>query len=131
MLEEDHRVIIPDRLDHQALGFVRRRRYDAFQSGYMGENRVQALRVLSCGTKARAKHGANYHWSHRLASENITEFRRLIENLVKANSQEIDKHKFRHRSQAASCCSNGCTDKGRFGNWRIKDAVSKLPVQSF
>ena len=55
VLEEDHRVVVADRLDQQALGVVGVRRHDDLQPRDVGEDRVQRLRVLRRRADARRR----------------------------------------------------------------------------
>ena len=55
VLEEDHRVVVADGLDEQALGVVGRRGHDDLQPRDVGEDRVQRLRVLRGRADARRR----------------------------------------------------------------------------
>ena len=54
LLEEDHRVVVLDRRGEQALGVVRVRRHHDDEAGDVGEERLEALRVLRAEAHAAA-----------------------------------------------------------------------------
>ena len=50
--------------------------------------------MLRCSPQTRSDHGTDNDRCFSLPSKHITEFRSLIENLVKTDSHEIDEHEF-------------------------------------
>ena len=59
VLDEDHRVRVLDRGAQQAVGVGRRRRHDDGEAGDVGEQRLEALRVLAARRPPGAELGAH------------------------------------------------------------------------
>ena len=99
MFAEDHGVIIADRRGEQTLGVGGISRGHHFDARYRGQQRVKDLRVLRARAGAGADHGADHHRRARLAAKHIAELGNLIQNLVKAYAQKIDKHELCNGAQ--------------------------------
>ncbi len=124
MLEEDHRIVVADRLNEQALRFVWRRGNDDLEAGDVGEHRVEALAVLAGGTETRAVHGADHHGCSRLAAEHVAEFGGLVENLVEADTHEINEHQVGDGAEASRGGAGGSAYERAFGDGCVQDAVA-------
>ena len=81
-LEEDHRVVVLDRRDQQALGVVRVRHDDRLQAGHVGEQRLGALRVGLPAEDAAAGRHADRERRGEVAGRAVAQARRLGHDLV-------------------------------------------------
>ena len=64
VLEEDHRIVVADRLDQQALGLIgARTAVTHLQARDMGEDRIEALAVLGGGAEAGAVSWCGSPWA--------------------------------------------------------------------
>ena len=124
MLAEDHRIVVADRLDQQALGVIGVRRADDLQPGNMGEERGQHLRMLGRGAEAGADHGADDHRRLGLAAEHVFELGGLVEDLVEADAHEVDEHEFGDRPHAAGRGADRGADIGRFRKRRVEQPAA-------
>ena len=97
----------------------------------MGKQGIEALGVLGSGAKAGPIHSADHDGRFGLAAEHVTELRRLVENLVKTHAHEVDEHELAHRAQACGSGTNCGTDKARFADRGVHDAIAVFAVQAF
>ncbi len=98
MLEEDHRVVVPDGRGEQALGVVGGRRGDHDQAGDVREPRLEALRMLRGEAHARARHRQHRDRQLRRAAEHEAHLRHLVGDLVHALADEVHEHQVDDRT---------------------------------
>ena len=123
MLEEDHRIVVADRLDQETLGLIGVGRQHHLQPRDVGEHRVEALAVLRGGAEAGAVHGADHQRGHRLAAEHVAELGRLVEDLVEADPHEVDEHQFDDRAEPGGRGARRGADERDLGEMRVEHAV--------
>ena len=90
----------------------------------MGEQRIEALRMLGGRAEARAIHGANDDGRHRLAAEHVAELGGLIEYLVEADAHEIDEHQVGDRPKPGRGGADRGADERRLGDRRVEHPVA-------
>ena len=124
VFEHDDRIVVPDRLDHQALRLVRVGRQHDLEARDVGEEGIEALRVLRRRAETGAVHGADDHRGHRLAAEHVAELGGLIEDLVETDAHEIDEHQVGDRPQPGRGGADRSADEGQFGDWRVEHPLA-------
>ena len=86
--------------DEKPFGIVRGSGHHRLESRYVCEDRVETFRVLGRGPKACSDHRADDHRHLSLAAKHVTQFGTLVEDLIKAYTQEVNEHQFRDRAQS-------------------------------
>ena len=129
VLQEDHRIVVADRLDQQPLRVIGAGGDHHLQPGDMGEDRIQRLAVLRARAGAGAVGGADDQRRGRAAAEHVAEFGRLIHDLVQADAEEIDEHDFRHRPQPGHRGPCGRADEPALADGRVQHAFGAEPPQ--
>ena len=130
VLAKNHRVVVPDRLDQQALGVVRRAWAHHLEPRNVREQRREHLAVLRCRAKTGTDHGADHHRRFGLAAKHVAEFGRLVEDLVKAHAHEVDEHQLGNRAHAAGRSADGRAHVGALGQRGVKQPVAMFGVQA-
>ena len=130
VLKDQYRVIIADRLLHQALGIICRGRADYFQAGAVDEIALQRLGVL-CAAVGRAAGCTHDHgYMHRTAGH-IAHLGSLIYQLIHHAEQEVAILQIGYRAHAVH--GGAYTDAGDqdLGDGRIDaaDLADILPLQ--
>src|SRR5580693_433792 len=129
---EDHRVVVADRLDQQALGVIGIGRHDAFEPRHRGEDVVEALRVLRRGAAPGADHCADDERRLGLAAEHVAELGRLIEDLVEADAEKIAEHQLGDRAQPGDRGAGGGSHDRRLGDRGVDDpALAEFAKEPF
>ena len=130
MLAEDDGIVVADGLHQQSLGIIGVGRADDLQSGNVGEDRGEHLRMLGGRAEPGPDHGADDHRRLGLAAEHVFEFGGLIENLVEADAHEVDEHQFGDRTHAAGGGADRGAHIGRFRQRRIHQSLTVLGVET-
>ena len=76
--------------------------HDDPQARDVGEHRLEALRVLGAGAAARAGLGAEDDRALQRAAGHVGQLRRLVEDRVQADADEVHEHDLDDRPQAPS-----------------------------
>ena len=126
VLEEDHRVVVPDRRREQALGVGRGGRHHALQPRHVREHRIVAAGVLAGGSEAGADHRPDHHRHLCLASEHVAELGALVEDLVHAHAEEVDEHELGHRPEPCGGRADRRADETRLRDRCVQDALAPV-----
>ncbi len=121
-LQEDHRIVVLDRRDEQALGVVGRGRDHRLDAGDMGEQRLGALAVRLAAEDAAAVRRADGDRHGEIAGRAIADARRLRHDLVEAGIDVIGELHFHHGAQAVGAHADGGGDDAAFRDRRIEGA---------
>ena len=106
----------------QAVGVGRRRGHDDAQARDVGEQGLQALRVLASRGAPGAELGPDGQRHLRGAAGHEGQFRRLVEQLVEADAQEVEVHQLDHGSHAGHRRTDPEPDDRRLGDRRVAHA---------
>ena len=128
VLDEDHRVGIADGLDQQVMGVGDRSRHHDLQAGDVGEHRLERLGVLGAGAAARPRLGPEDDRDRERAGGHVAELRRLVEDRVQADPDEVHEHDLDDRPQAGHRRADGGADVAHLADRRIQDTVGTEPV---
>ena len=96
--KKEHRVLVSNCSEQQALGIVGIGWHHNFQPGKGCHNLVHGLAVLGGRTKAGACGETNDQRTGRLAAKHVAELADLVNDLVHAHADEISKHDLSHRA---------------------------------
>ena len=116
MFTENNRVIVANRGRQQALcigGICWRHHFDTRNGG---EQRIKNLRVLRARSGAGTDHRSDHHRCSCLTAKHITKLRNLIQDLIEADAQKIDKHELCYRTQPCQRRATRRTYNGRLSN---------------
>ena len=100
MLQEHHRVVVPDGSLQQALGVRRRGGADHLQSRNVGEQGLQTLGVLAGVPPSRAHGRPEHNGDFHLSAGHIPQLGSLVHNRVQADGDKIVVHPLHHRTHA-------------------------------
>ena len=130
VLDEDDRVRVLDRGAEQAVGVGRRRRHDDAQAGDVGEQRLEALRVLAARRAPGAELGAHGQRHLGRPAGHERQLGRLVEQLVEADADEVEVHELDHRAHPGHGRADAEAHDRRLGDRRVADAVAEPVVQA-
>ena len=99
-LEKDHRVVVLDRGDQQALGVVGVGRHHGAQAADMREQRLRALAVGLAAVDAAAAGHADRDRRGEVAGRAVAQARRLGDDLVGGRVEVVGELDLDHRAQA-------------------------------
>ena len=128
--EEQHRVVIVNGAQQQALGVIGIGGNHHFQARERGHHLVHALAVLARGAEAATAGEADHRRAARFAAEHVAELGHLVDDLVHAYADKIGEHDFRHRAQAHQGGARRGADNGRLGDGRVDAAIRPFPVDA-
>ena len=120
--EEDHRVVILDRGDQQALGIIGVRGDDHLEPGRMGETGLGRLRMGLAAKDAAARGHSDHHRAGELPGRAIAHPRRFLGDLVIGGKDVIGELDFHARPQAIGRHADRDPHDAAFGNRRVKAA---------
>ena len=126
VLDEDHRVRVLDRGTQQAVGVGRRRRHDDGQPGDVREQRLEALRVLAARRAPGAELGPHGQRHLGGAAGHERQLRRLVEQLVEADAEEVEVHHLDDRAHAGHRRADAEPDDRRLRDRRVAHPVAEL-----
>ena len=92
VLDEDDRVRVGDRGREQAGGIGRGARHHHLQPGHVRQPGLEALRVLRAAALARAALRPQHERHRQLAAGHEVRLRRLVDELVERERDEVDEH---------------------------------------
>ncbi len=124
VLEDQHRVRIVDRREQQALGVVRRRRLHDLEARHVREPRFEALAVLRRGAGARAARQPHDHRHARLAAEHEADLRRLVDDLLHRQRDEIRELDLEHRPHAGQRGADRRAGDAQLADRRVDHALA-------
>ncbi len=130
VLDEHHRVGILDGGPQQAVGVGRRRRHDDGEARDVGEQRLEALGVLAARRAAGAELGAHGQRHLGGAAGHERQLRRLVEQLVEADAEEVDVHELDHRAHSGHRRAHAEPHDGRLGDRRVAHPVAEPVAQA-
>ena len=130
VLDEDHRVGVLDRRPQQAVGVRRGRRHDDAEPGDVGEQRLEALGVLAARRPAGAELGADGQRHLRRAAGHERQLRRLVEQLVEADADEVEVHQLDHRPHAGHRRADAEAHDRRLRDRRVPHPVAEPVAQA-
>ena len=100
VLDEDDRVGVGDRAREQAGGVGGGARHRHLQAGHVRQPGLEALRVLRAAALPRAALRPHDERHRQLAARHEVRLRRLVDELVERERDEVDEHDLDHRSQS-------------------------------
>ena len=129
MLQEHHRIVIPDGCLQKALGVRRRGGADHLQPGNMGKQGLQTLGMLT-GVAASRAHGCpEYHRNFYLAAGHVPKLRRLVHHRVQTDGDEIIVHPLHYRPQAPHGGAYRHAGEAGFADGRVNHPVGAELLQ--
>ncbi len=120
--QENHRVVVLDRGDQQALGVVGIRRHHRAQAADVGEHRFRALAVGLAAVDAAAARHADRQGRGEIAGRAVAQARRFGDDLVGRRIKIIGELDLDHRAQAIGAHADRGADDAAFGNRRVEHA---------
>ena len=123
VLQEDHRVVVPDRRLQQALAVRRGVGRDHLQTGHVVEPRLQGLAVLRRLAAARADGHPDDQRHVHLAAEHIAHFCRHIHDLVHGQGDPVAEHDLHHRPKPGSRRAHAHAGEGGLGDGGVDHPV--------
>ncbi len=124
-----HRVVVPDRRRHQALGVGWVARYDDLHAGKVGEGAPEALRVLgSVGVPAADGRGQD-HGDLDVAAGLVVDLGHVVVDLVEADAEEVGEHQLDDGTHALGRRADAEADEGRLRDRRVEDPIRPEPVE--
>ena len=130
VLDEDHRVGVLDGRPQQAVGVGRRRGHDDGQARDVGQQGLEALRVLAARGPAGAELGP--HGQRHLGGPagHERQLGRLVEQLVEADADEVEVHQLDHGAHAGHGRADAQAHDGRLGDRRVAHPVAEPVAQA-
>jgi hypothetical protein len=101
VLDEYHRVVVPDRGLEQALPVGRGGGAGDEQSRDLQEQRLEAVRVGRAELMAAAAGHADHQGHPHLAAEHVRDRGGMVDDLVHRQQREVDGHDLDDRPQAS------------------------------
>ena len=126
-LEEDHRVVVLDRRDQQALGIVGIGGDDGLQTGDMGEQRFGRLRMRLAAEDAAAGGHPHDERAGEVAGGPVTQSRSLRDDLVVGGIDVVGELDLDHRPQAVGGHADRRADDAAFVDRRVEAAALAEP----
>jgi hypothetical protein len=130
VLDEHHRVRVLDGRPQQPVGVGRRRGHHHGEPGDVGEQGLEALRVLAAGRAAGAELGAHGDAHPGGPAGHEGHLRRLVQQLVEAHPEEVEVHDLDHRAHAGHGRAHAEADHGGLGDGRVPHPVAEAVVQA-
>ena len=124
VLEEHDQVVVADRGQQQSARIGRCRWRDAFDARHVREDRVVNAGVLRGGIDPGPDHRPDHQRALGLAAEHVAQLGALVEDLVHAAAEEVDKHQLGDRAQPGRGRADCRADESGLGNRRVQDAVA-------
>ena len=123
VLEEEHRILAPERGAQQAGGIARARRERDQQPGHVGEDRLAALAVPDgAALQVAADRDAHDHRARERPVRTPPRRGRLRLQLVHCRPHVVEELDLRARPQAADRLADRAADDVRFGERRVEAA---------
>ena len=123
LLEEDDRVVVLDRRREQALRVEGIRRHHDDEPRDVGEERLEALRVLGAEPDAGAADHPDHERHRRRAAHHEAELRGLVRDLVEGDGGEVGELELDDGAQAGERGADRAADEAALGQRRVADAV--------
>jgi hypothetical protein len=123
MLQEDDRIIIEDARQQQAFRVGRGGGHDDLQAWYVGEPRLQVLRVRWPLPPAAADDHPHRHWHATRATEHEAPLSCIVDDLVEREQREIEPLMRHHRPESTQRRAHGDSGHGVFRGRHIEHAV--------
>ena len=123
VLEEEHRIVVPDRGPQQALGVVWRGRDDDLQARDVGEERLHGLGVIEGAVDAAAVRSADGHRDAEAVVRAVPHPCGLGQDLVEGREDEVRELDLGHGPQAIHRGTDRGAHDHRFGQRRVDDPV--------
>ena len=123
VLDVDDRVRVGDRGAEEPGGIGRGGRHDHLQPGHVREPGLQALRVLRAAALAGAALRPQHQRHRQLAARHEVRLRRLVDELVEGERDEVDEHDLDHRPQARLRRADRDPGDRRLADRRVADAL--------
>ena len=125
-LEEDHRIVVFDGADQQALGVVRRRRDHRLQAGDVREQRFRALAVRLAAEDAAAIGRAHRDRRGEIAGRAIAQARGFADELVVGRIHVVGELDLDHGPQAVRGHADGGGDDAALADRRVEAALGAV-----
>ena len=125
VLDEDHRVGVLDGRTEQPVGVGRRRRHDDGQPGDVGQQHLEALGVLAPRGAPGAELGPHGQRHLGRPAGHERELRRLVEQLVEADAEEVEVHHLDHGAHPGHGRAHAEADDRRLGDRGVAHAVTE------
>ena len=123
-LEEDHRVVVLDGGDEQALGVVGVRRQHRLQPADVGEQALRALAVRLAAVDAAAAGHAHDERGGELGAGAVAQPRRLGDQLVERRVDVVGELDLDDRPQPVGAHAEGGADDAALGDRGVEHAVA-------
>ena len=123
VLEEDDRVVVVDRRPEQAAHVLGRRREHDLQARDVHEPRLELLRVLRARRPAGAALRADRQRHLDLAARHVAVLRRLVDDLLERERQEVLVHDLDDRAHARHRRADARADDRHLGDRRVAHAL--------
>jgi len=118
-LQEDHRVVVPDRAFEEPLGVVRGGRGRHLQPRHVGEEALQRLRVLGRQVLGRAVGPAEHDGHGNLAARHVEHLGGVVDHLVDGHQGEIEGHELDDGPQPRHGRPHAETGESFLGDGRV------------
>ncbi len=130
VLDEDDGVRVADRGAQESVGVCRCRRHDHAQARDVGEQGLEALRVLTSRGASGAELGPHRQCHLGRPAGHERHLGRLVEQLVEADADEVEVHEFHHRAHPGHGGADSQAHDGGLGDGSVPDAIAKSIVQT-
>ena len=130
VLDEHDRVRVLDRRPQQPVRVGGRRGHDHAQAGDVGEQRLEALRVLAPGGASGAELRPHGQRHLRGSAGHERQLRGLVEELVEADADEVEVHQLDHGVHTRHGCPDTEADDRTLRDRRVTDAVAEPVAQT-
>ena len=123
VLEEDDGVVVVDRAPEEPAHVLGRRRVDDLEAGHVHEPGLELLRVLRARAPAGAALGADRQRHLHLAAGHRPVLRRLVDELLHREGQEVLVHDLDDRAHALHRGADAGADDRHLGDRCVADAL--------
>ena len=127
-LEEENRIGVADRAEKHPLGVGGRRRGDEFESGHLGEHRLEPVGVQLRGAHPATVGCPDRHLGVVSTVRPVAPSGELVADLVKRLQTESEELQLRHRHEAGRGQPDRRADDHRLGGRRVDDALGAEPL---
>ena len=123
VLDENDRVIVPDRRFQQRTRVRRGRGNGHEQAGDLEEHRLHRVRVRGAELVAPALRETHHDRDLHLSAEHVVDVRCRVDDLVHREQGEVDGHDLDDRPKPRHRCSDPHADDRVLGDGRVADTL--------
>ena len=128
LLEEDHRVVVPDRRGEQPLRVERTGGHRDHEARDVREQGLQALRVLRSEPDAAARDHPDHERDARRPAHHESELRGLIHDLVEGDGGEVRELQLDDRPQPSQGRADPAADEAALRQRRVSDPLGPVAL---